>query len=328
MPIVRKILNEVLSPADDNGGDDAAGPSKTTPQSDHNDEGLQDVPLERATGEEGDVEAQDGRGERPQRKMSESAAVDPSKRRQLIGLIIEAIFPFFFYDLLTKQGRQEYVDLLVEDPLGSLLMWVPFILIMALASVNAELAIWLAFSIVSVLILLEFYHHTYKPRFPAFYWLSCGTWVGYLGLGIAYEIKPFNYQLISPVTVSILTGICFVSLVSRVPFTLQMTKTRVPEELAETPWFFRLNMFLTGIWLVLFVIMAISSWISFGVGFTSGSAGEIILGILIPILVPLLGIRVISPMFAERYKKKHPPPQVGGDTSASVQVSSGDEEQR
>ena len=241
--------------------------------------------------------------------LSADRSEDRNEKDSLDGsTIIQATLPFLYFNLLTIEGRQDYVNILTESQLANMLTWIPFILIMALASTNVKLAIWLAFSITALIALIQLYHHSYKPEYPMLYWLNSGSFLGYLGLGIANEIRPFSYTLISPITISVLAITVITSLVVCSPFTMQFARVGIPESVAKSPYFLKINNFLTGVWVGLFAIMAGSSWASWGAALESGSAGEIILSIVIPIVIPIAGIRLM-PTLANWYRSKNPPPQ-------------------
>ena len=196
---------------------------------------------------------------------------------------------------------QQHVSNLLEGRLGSLLTWVPFILVLSIAKKNPLLAIWLAFGVSSILVVLEFYHGSYKPNYARFYWLTVSPWITYLILGIVYVIVPFSWTLISNIVVSSMFLAVLVSLLVGCPFTIQHARERVPPEVAATPGFYKLNVYLTLYWLLLFGIMMVCSWGSYPL--PDDSTGNLILGTIIPIAVPIVGIKLM-PAVVEYLKQR------------------------
>lgn len=219
----------------------------------------------------------------------------------LVRAAIKVVLPFRYFDLWSSEGRHEYVDFVVEGRVGSILSCLPFILMIAISQAHASLALWLAFAFCSVSVAFQFYHGTYTPNSPLLYWFNAASWITYLVLGIIYELDPYNPTLIRNVTISSLAVAVTLSMLARSPFTMQYARAKVSEEVAASPDFLKFNMYLSGFWLLLFAVMAACAWGSYPL--VNGSAGNVILGTVIPILVVVVGF-VLSPYVVEYLKAK------------------------
>ena len=137
----------------------------------------------------------------------------------------------------------------------------------------------------------------------------------------AWPAVPFNCHLIAPIQVSALFLAAILSVLICYPFTIQFAKTNenIPMEVIRTQGFKKINMQLSLVWLFLFTIMTASSWVEYVYFSSQGdekSPGSIILGSVIPILVPVLGIPLM-PVLAQYFKGQ----QKGGDPTAAATVS-------
>jgi len=234
---------------------------------------------------------------------SSSADYDAVAPPNFFQATLMAFLPSLYFNLLTPGGRHGYVDVLVEAPLGRVVQFVPFILIIVLSSAYETLSIWLAFGVSVLICLLDKYHSTYKPRFSSWYWLNVGPMVAYLAMGIVFAFKPFPAGLISSISVTVMWGSVLLSMLVGNPFTYQYAKSSAPDEALARPGFMKICHLLAGYWLFLFTVMIIVSWVDYAMPWSKGSAGHIILGIVIPVCIPLFGATTM-PILLEYLRKK------------------------
>ena len=88
------------------------------------------------------------------------------------GKYIKAVLSCLFFDMGDRQGRHAWADLM------------------------------------TIIIALGVYRHAYAPQFPLLSWLEGGQWVGFLATGVAWEATTFDYNLISPLSTSVLSARC------------------------------------------------------------------------------------------------------------------------
>ncbi len=104
------------------------------------------------------------------------------------GKYIKAVLSCLFFDMGDRQGRHAWADLM------------------------------------TIVIALGVYRHAYAPQFPLLSWLEGGQWVGFLATGVAWEATTFDYNLISPLSTSVLLGTVLVSMAAGSPFTEQYAR--------------------------------------------------------------------------------------------------------
>jgi len=251
-----------------------------------------------------------------------------------MAVLLKTVLPFLLhFNLLTLDGWKEYIDHLTESSIAGVIQWLPFILIMTLQSKNERVAIWTAFGVGCLIALIEYLHSTYKPIYASFYWLSWFNLLTFLGMGIAFEITQFDWHLIGAITVSSLLLATICSLLVRSPFTMQMSRPMLIlkglQDFVESPNFYKMNVFLTQIWLVIFGVMTASSWIASLLIDSLGSAGQLILGTIVPIAFPVAGI-LLMPFFGNVWKKRNISANSGGSNSGQekkedIEINNGQE---
>ena len=234
-------------------------------------------------------------------------------RSSLIMLLLATVFPFSFFDLFdpTLDGWKEYINHLTESRIiAGIIQWLPFFLIMKLQNTNERIAIWTAFGVGCLVVLIEYLHSTWKPIYASFYWLNWFNLVTFLGMGIAYEITKFDWHLIGAITASSLLLAAACSLLVRNPFTIQFARPQLMnkglEAFVESPYFYKMNVFLTLIWLVIFTIMTVCAWLASLLGDSLGSAGQLIMGTIVPIVLVIAGM-LIMPFLGNMWKDRNIP---------------------
>lgn len=216
----------------------------------------------------------------------------------------------------TSESRHEWLEALCDTRPMRAANIIPMIVVMAVACKDLIAAVWSAWAITLLVWVLEAYRHRYNPLvvFPNLIGTTSLT-VYTLFIILMYTNSGFTPTLVSPVLISALCGVVIVSLCVRRPFTAQHAATRVSEEVRRSDAFLRLNMALTAFWAVLFSIMTVSVWCSYAF-FRSDdcatNAGSIVLGTVIPIVLPVLGFAV-TPYLVEWLKGRG---VAGGDKDA------------
>lgn len=185
--------------------------------------------------------------------------------------------------------------------------FLPFLVLMVVAPTKPQLALWIGFGLMTLVIALEVYRHTYKPKHPPLYWLSCAFWCTFLGLAVARYFTDFGNKLISAVISTVLFATCALSMLVGRPFTMQFSQAMVPEQVAKSEGFVKVNYALTSVWLVIFAIMTTCSWVAQQLT-NLPYAAEVILAWVVPIILPLLGGAVMKPL-AAWFKNKYAPPE-------------------
>lgn len=190
----------------------------------------------------------------------------------------------------TSSSRHASMEA-VFDRWGRLFSFLPFIVIVSVAPKDLYAAVWAALGIEIAIQLGDIYRSRYNPAvaFPNI--LNTGSLVCYVVLVIlVYTVSNFDRFLIGPIVVSTMFGTVFASIVVGYPFTLQHTSHRVDEKTKKSREFYKFNVALSCVWLALFGIMLASIWIAYALfSQDQGGAGQIILGIVIPVLCPVLG---------------------------------------
>jgi len=213
--------------------------------------------------------------------------------------VSQALLPCFTFDMKTSSGRHSWADLVLND-LGQIVGWVPYIIVMCVASTNEEAALWGAFGSMTALIALGVYRHSYAPKYPLVQWLDGGQWVGFLALAITWEATRFNYKLISPISTSVLLITTFVSMVVCKPFTIQYARLKVDDKVAASSGFLKFNYILTSVWLVVFLVSSVCTWVAWALHDDNlkslSSTGYLILGTIVPILLPFVGALSMAPL--------------------------------
>jgi hypothetical protein len=213
--------------------------------------------------------------------------------------VMQALLPCFTLDMKTSSGRHSWADLVLND-LGQIVGWAPYIIVMCVASTNEEAALWGAFGSMTALIALGVYRHSYAPKYPLVAWLDGGQWVGFLALAITWEATRFNYKLISPISTSVLLITTFVSMVVCKPFTIQYARLKVDDKVAASSGFLKFNHILTSVWLVVFLVMSVCTWLAWAlhddIHKSLSSTGYLILGTIVPILLPFVGALSMAPL--------------------------------
>ena len=225
----------------------------------------------------------------------------------LLMLLIMTALPFIFFNLFTLDGWKEYINHITESRIAGIIQWLPFILIMVLQNHKERIAIWTAFGVGCLVVLIEYLHSTYKPIYASFYWLNWFNLVTFLGMGIAYEITKFDWHLIGAITVSSLLLAAACSLLVHNPFTMQFARPMLMdkglETFVESPYFYKMNVFLTLVWLVIFTIMTVCAWLTSLLGSSLG-AGELIIGTIVPIVLPIAGM-LLMPYLGNMWKDRN-----------------------
>ena len=219
------------------------------------------------------------------------------------GKYVKALLPCLFFDVGDRQGRHAWADLVLTE-LGNVLQWVPYIIIMALGSSAPAGAIWGAVGSMTLIITLGVYRHAYAPQFPLLSWLEGGQWVGFRAMGIAWEATAFNYNLISPLSTSVLLGTVLASMAAGSPFTQQYARLKVDDETAATKVYLVMNYALSSVWAIVFAAMTACTWAAYLLASELGAAGGLVLGTILPVTLPLLGM-LAMPVIVARFKAKH-----------------------
>jgi hypothetical protein len=244
---------------------------------------------------------------------------------RMLGQLFRALLPCLAFDLSSSSGRHDYVDLLLND-LGNLVMWLPFVIVMAVASTSEEAALWGAFGVMTALIALGVYRHRYAPKYAPVFWLQGGQWIGYLAMACVWEATEFSSTLISPISVTVLLVTCMASMVVCQPFTLQFARLKVDDKTAASPVFLTFNYILTSFWLVIFVITVTCSWVAWALHDNKrdwlSPTGYLILGTIVPMALPIFGGLSMGPLSKWLASKapKAAAPEAASSSSASDAV--------
>uniref|UniRef100_A0A7S2S3J2 Uncharacterized protein n=1 Tax=Mucochytrium quahogii TaxID=96639 RepID=A0A7S2S3J2_9STRA len=238
--------------------------------------------------------------------------------------LIGTILPFVYFPMDTSESRHAYMENLFSGKTGKILSFLPFILVMIIACNNITAAVWSAFGTESILILASIYRSRYNKFVPAVMFLDGGLFLGFLAQGISVLVLDardvdYNCHLISPINASVLFVVTLLSMIVCIPFTMQYARAHVSAEVSKSSGFLKFNQILTGLWLVLFAIMSISTWCGY-VYFRdqTNSAGYIILATVVPIAMPISGA-ILMPMLIEYLKKKAP--QSGQEEGDSTEAN-------
>jgi len=113
---------------------------------------------------------------------------------------------------------------------------------------------------------------------------------------LVYAVAGFPWRLVTPIIISLLFAVVTLSLVLCKPFTMQYVSKITDDATWRSPEFLKTHMMLAGIWETCFGLMALSVWIAYGVYPDSQSAGYIGLGIVVPIVLPVITTLLMSYM--------------------------------
>jgi hypothetical protein len=242
---------------------------------------------------------------------------------------VKALIPLLYYNVTTLEGRQNYTENFVaRGRFSGIISWSPFIILMAVPCDSAAKGILSAFCISFYINVLLFYRSTYNPRQDRVMMIDGINFLLYFSIMIAsYATRawpnvPFNCHLIAPIQTSAIFLAAILSVLFCYPFTLQYAKAKdeIPLHVIQSMGFKKVNMLLTLVWLLLFAVMTLSSWLDYFYFSSKGSenaAGAIILGSVLPLVLVGLGI-ILMPILAQYFKKKslpkkkdsqHPPSQ-------------------
>jgi hypothetical protein len=184
---------------------------------------------------------------------------------------------------------------------GRILSMIPFIVVLSVASTNLIAAVWAAFGVSAFLNLLDLYRSRYNPKvsFPMI--VNFSFLLSYMVCVIlAYVLTPpLSPNYVGPIVVTGVFSGMLLSLIFQYPFTIQISGPEVDETTRKSLGFFRLNQVITLFWIVLMGITMIFIWCS--TLFAPNTAGQIILGIVFPIILPIGG-QIATPYLAEYLK--------------------------
>lgn len=176
-----------------------------------------------------------------------------------------------------------------------------------LVDANMNAALWAACAVAGYLVAIDYYHSTYRPLYPKFYWLNVGEFAAYLGLGAVSTYssfatgQPLQEELVEAMIDTSILAALLVSIAVRVPFTVQYAKPQVPPQIASKPIFLRLHLALSGFWAFLFGIKASASWVLYALyeEHESSAASSIYYGDVVPVLILIFGIAMM-PVLVKR----------------------------
>ena len=229
---------------------------------------------------------------------------DRSQKSKL-QLLKQALLPIFYYNFTTLQGRRQYCDLITEDPLSGGLMWLPFVILLLLVHAHTTAALWTSAVMNIFSVSLEYYHATYKPQYPRFFWLSWVLTVSFVAMGIVNvtihpEIDP---SLISTIAFTALFATAVISILVKYPFTMQMAQHKVPKETLESAAFLKLTTILALVWVFIFGAIMLLGWFTFLYDNELSNTVQIILGTALPLVILIVG-RLSMNCLAEKLKSK------------------------
>lgn len=184
-------------------------------------------------------------------------------------------------------------------------------------------AVWSAFGLQCFVMLMDFYRNRYNAAIPFPNILTTAVFLCYIVLVIlAYVAAGFTPGLIGPIVVSTMFAAVLLSMIFGHPFTLQHSSHKVDEVTRKSPEFLKFNMALSAFWLLLFGVMMASIWVGYGVFHSDpNSIGYIILGIVIPVLMPILGFFLtpkVSVWLMGSAVKKHDDEAGGGEEKENL----------
>jgi len=223
----------------------------------------------------------------------------------MVGIIREILFNVlstFCGGDNKVQERHELVEAF-WDKRGRLFSMVPFIVILSVAATDMVAAIWTAFSVQVFLNLMDYYRSRYNPHVPFPTILNVAFLLGYIIVIILYYtlFPPLSSVYVSPIVVTSVFTAMLLSLIFQYPFTMQMSASRVDEETRKSDKFYKLNQVVTGFWVVIMAFTMVSAWCA--TLYPVGTPGQIVLGIVLPILFPVIG-HLVTPAFVEYLKSK------------------------
>lgn len=185
---------------------------------------------------------------------------------------------------------QKICERLLRGAVGRFLAWLPLLIVSIFDESLESTSIWLAFGVSVFVALAEVYRSTYMPQCPQFYWITWVSGLAYLLMGIVYAAKPYSADLIVPLANTSYFAACLFSLLFRHPFTAQVAKMNVSEEVWNSSAFKRAHTVLTSIWLLIFFMMAGFRWLGLALNLPMNSVGQIMLGIVLPYGSLIIGL--------------------------------------
>ena len=189
------------------------------------------------------------------------------------------------------------------DRHGRLLTMVPMIVILAVSSTNMLAAVWTAFAVSLFLFLLDFYRSRYNHFVPFPNIVQTSLLASYILCVILFYVlvPPLPSSYIGPIVVTAVTGAMATSLVLMYPFTIQYSAPHVDEETRNSLQFYRFNQIITCFWILLMGSATACVWAS--LTYPDDSAGQIVLGIVMPIVFPVLG-SILTPFVVNFLKSR------------------------
>ena len=165
---------------------------------------------------------------------------------------------------------------------------VPLIVILAVASTDMPAAIWTAFGVQLLLDLLDGYRSRYNNKVPFPGIVPVSLLISYIVCIILYYVltPPLSSLYIGPIVTSGVTLGMILSVVCMYPFTIQYSAPTVDEKIRKSLVFYRFNQIIAFFWIFMMGCATGCTWGS--LQFDNGSAGQIVLGNVMPIVFPLL----------------------------------------
>lgn len=201
----------------------------------------------------------------------------------------------------------------------------PFQLTLATQNGSHQISAWVAFSLSLLLNLMDLY--LYKRygqptgHFPSI--MNSASLLAYVVILIVmYRMDDrFDSRFVGPIVASFLTCSIMLSMVVGHPYTLESTRRLVEEPTrSHSAQFLRFNQYLTAYVLFWFVVMLVLTWCA--TMFDKQSPEQIVVGIVLPILIPFV-IQFTSPLVAKQlYALRH-----RHSRKATVSVTKGDDQE-
>lgn len=234
---------------------------------------------------------------------------------------IFALVPFLKFNILQQEGRHQYCDHYTTSNIGSLMTWVPFLLVTAWSD-KFLTALYVALGLHSLTVFIEAYRSTFRVGQDVMMFLDMTLWVGFVVMAVYDATHGFDQALAGPILSSLLLLACILSILVRYPFALQFARQSMSDEQAsaETPKEVRNYCWvITVFWLMLFIIMSVSSWVAYALFRNatdkSGELAHTILGEVVPSAVPVFGFLMTA--LAKWYgKKKFAQPKTASDSKS------------
>ncbi|KAH9256150.1 hypothetical protein BASA81_005938 [Batrachochytrium salamandrivorans] len=203
----------------------------------------------------------------------------------------------------------------------------PFQLTLATQNGSHQISAWVAFSLSLALNLLDLYLYKRYGNptgyFPSI--MNSASLLAYIVILIVmYRMDDrFDSRFVGPIVASFLTCSIMLSMVVGHPYTLESTRRLVEEPTrSHSPQFLRFNQYLTAYVLFWFVVMLVLTWCA--TLFDKQSPEQIVVGIVLPILIPFV-IQFTSPPVAKHlYALRHRHPR---KVTAAAAAGLGEEEE-